>query len=203
MMNRSNRRTARSTRIRARERYSAVGRPRQEYPVRVKSHDGFVECAPSLLAQIGGEALPKPRAPLHLKFEIGGGFLGRDLSVNCGLPAGMEADEVTGVLLGKKEDSRLVILGFRRMGPQPVGQVELQQTQEWERAFGGLLARVRWDPKFSGLQPVGWFRAGSQASLNLTRRDLAIFNRFFTEVWQVGLVLKPEPDKIGARFFQR
>jgi len=203
MIGRPNRRSARPIRFKPHERPSPGVRSRDEYPVRVKSHGGYIECAPSVLAQIGGEALPKPKPPLHLRLEIGGGFLGKERSVNYGLPSGMEADEVTGVLIGRKEESRLLIAAFRRIVTQPVLQAETNRTQEWERAFGGLVARVRWDPKLSGMQVVGWFRAGSQTSLALSRRDLEIFDRFFPEYWQFGLVLKPEPGKIAARFFQR
>ena len=203
MQSRINRTAPRPIRMKSRERSAPRPKPREVYPVRVRSHNGYVECQSSLLAEISGASLPKPSRPLHLKLEFGGGFLGKNRSVNCGLPLSPEATEVNGVLLGRREDSRVLILAFRQMAPAPDGRGFPPRSEEWERAFGGLVARVRWDPKLAGLQPVGWFRAHPEASMTLARRDLEIFNRFFFEPWHFGVVLQPADGTARGRFFLR
>jgi hypothetical protein len=171
----------------------------------VKLHDGYIECPSSLLAEISRVALPEPRpsGALHLKFEIGGGFLGKDLSVNYGLPSYPGASEVNGVLLGNRDESRVLIRAFKQIPAQLAGRDSSEGSEDWERAFGGLVARTRWDPKFAGLQLVGWFRAHRNASLSLSSRDAEVFKNFFLEPWQFGVVLQPEDGKSAVRFFSR
>jgi len=189
-------------RSRSRDR-AALSKPRDGYPIRVKSHDGFVQCQSTLLAQISAAALPQTSRPLHLKLEIGGGFFGKNVSMNYGTPAPGGGPEVSGVLLGRREGSRLHIVSFRPVAIRPEETDGVLFSEDWERAFGGLVARVRWDPSLAGLQLVGWFRAHPKASLNLSRRDLQVFNRFFSEPWQVGVVLQPQDRSAHGRFFVR
>ena len=192
-----------SLRLRSRDRNSVLGRARDGYPIRVKSHEGFVQCHSTLLAEISAAALPKESRPLHLKLEIGGGFLGKNVSMNYGAAAPSGHSEVSGVLLGRREGSRLHIVAFRPMAVAPQETDGVVFSDDWERAFGGLVARVRWDPKLAGLQVAGWFRAHPKASLNLSRRDLQVFNRFFREPWQIGVVLQPQERSSRGRFFLR
>ena len=200
---RTNRGTSRQYRLKPRD--TARAKPREVYPVRVKSHDGYVECQSSMLAEISEAALAKKAGPrLHLKLEIGGDLLGKDLAVNYGLPFSSPEAEVNGILVGKREPSRMLILAFRRQDTRLAAARDgAVHPEEWRRAFAGLMARIRWDPKFSGLEPVGWFRAHPKASLNLSERDLDLFNRFFGEPWQIGLVLQPGAAATKGRFFLR
>jgi hypothetical protein len=185
----------------SRDRGSAHGKT--GYPIRVKSHDGFLQCQSTLLAEISAAALPSEPRPLRLKLEIGGSFLGKNVSMNYGAAAPGGFPEVSGVLLGRREGSRLHIVAFRPMTAGPEETEGVLFSDDWERAFGGLVARVRWDPKLAGLQLAGWFRAHPKTSLNLSRRDLQLFDRFFREPWQVGVILQPQDRSARGRFFLR
>lgn len=169
------------------------------YPVRVKSHDGYVECNSCILADLSDVVLGEQSLPLRLKFEIGGNWFGKDLALKYGSSRGAE---VNGVLVGQQEASRVLILAFRQMDAGLASGAS-SLSEEWQSAFAGLMARIRWDPKLSGLQPVGWFRAHPKASLSLSRRDIAVFKQFFPESWQVGMVLQPEKASTKGRFFLR
>lgn len=171
------------------------------YPVRVRSHDGYIECPSSMLADLGDLALGKEDRPLRVKFEIGGNWFGKDVALKYGV-SGAGGAEVNGILVGKREPSRVLIVAFRQMDSRLACEAG-GLSEEWQKAFGGLIARVRWDPKFSGLQPVGWFRAHAKASVNLSRRDIEVFHQFFREPWQVGMVLQPGAASTTGRFFFR
>lgn len=213
MSSRTNKTPGRASRINSRDPISARPRVRQSprakspegYPVRVKSHDGYIECLSSVLARIaeGSSGPSQVNTRLHLKFEIGGSLIGKRLAMNYGKPGPGDNPRSIGVLLGRREPSRLLIVSYRPMSCWPPGDENRSLSEQWDRSFGGLVARIRWDPKLSGLQPVGWYRAEPDASLSLSRRDLDLFNRFFPEQWQIGLILKSGESATAGRIFLR
>jgi len=55
-----------------------------------------------------------------------------------------------------------------------------------------------------GLEPVGWFHTHTRSEIFLSSEDLAIFNQFFPEPWQVALVLRLKKESSAtAGFFVR
>ncbi len=184
-------------RARTSDSAAVLAKSHDAYPVRVKSHDGYVECNSSILADLSDVVLGQENLPLHLKFEI----FGKRLALNYGYSS-TRGVEVHGVLVGTREQSRVRIVDFRQMDAAPASDASVL-TEDWQSAFAELMARIRWDPKLTGLEPVGWFRAHPKASLNLFRRDIEIFKQFFPEAWQVGMVLQPGKASATGRFFLR
>ena len=159
MMNRTNRGASRPL---GKMKFRGIGRAKspdspparikshEVYPVRVKSHDGYVECNSSILADLNDLVLGEQSPPLRLKFEIAGNWFGRDLALKYGYASSRGA-EVNGVLVGKQGASRVLILAFRQMDAGLACDAS-SLSEEWQSAFADLMARIRWDPKLSGLQ---------------------------------------------------
>lgn len=55
-----------------------------------------------------------------------------------------------------------------------------------------------------GLEPVGWFHTHTRSEIFLSSEDIAIFDRFFPESWQVALVMRLKKENSAtAGFFVR
>jgi proteasome lid subunit RPN8/RPN11 len=57
------------------------------------------------------------------------------------------------------------------------------------REFVRLLLAAKQDPELQSLQPVGWFVSHPGGDLSLSASDQEIFDQYFSEPWQVTLVL--------------
>ncbi len=53
-----------------------------------------------------------------------------------------------------------------------------------------VLSAAELDPNLKDLAPLGWFIAHAQTGITLTAPDLAVYNGFFPDPWQVTLVLR-------------
>jgi len=107
--------------------------------------------------------------------------------------------EIGGILLGRFESERLQILDSipieceHAFGPvftlSPADQVRL----------GEMLGR-----SYPGdLKAVGWYHSHTRSEIALCEADLDIHNRYFSERWQVALVLRPstlQPTQAGFFF---
>src|SRR5581483_6772178 len=166
------------------------------------SRDRYIECTPSLLVEIQEATLGKYSRGLRLQFEMGGKASTRDFAGNQARAGCMPDHQIYGVLLGRRDSPSLRIMAFRWLDPAFTQIGPDAAPDEQRQAFAGLMAKVRWDPKLSGLQPVGWFRARSKADLSLSLQDTDIFDRFFKQSWQIGLVVQTGTPTT-ARFFVR
>lgn len=112
--------------------------------------------------------------------------------------------EISGILLGTKDDTGVRILAFRRMVPKrTLGHNEMLSEADRE-----ALARLIWAPpadnELYGLEPVGWFRAQPRRDLELSGWELELLNRFFTGGRQVGMILRSASfGPVRARFYMR
>ena len=147
-----------------------------------KSPDHYIECAASLFTEIQETVLGKEQRPDgHRTGPVPGGG-------------------VYGVLVGKREPPALQVVAFRQLKLALPDSESL--SSQGELAFAGLIASVKWEPRFSGLEPIGWFRTHADGRANLSLKDLDVFNKFFKEAWHIGLLLQPGAS-IRARFFLR
>lgn len=165
------------------------------------SRDRYIECTPSLLVEIKEAALGKYSRGVRFQFEMGAKAF-RDFAGNHARAGCVPDHEIYGVLLGRRDSPSLRIMAFRWLDPASTQIGPDALPDEQQQAFAGLMAKLRWDPKLSGLQPVGWFRARSRADLSLSLQDIDIFDGFFKESWQIGLVVQTGTP-ITARFFVR
>ena len=112
--------------------------------------------------------------------------------------------EIGGVLLGHFASGRLSIQGYRALecehafGPSfTLSENDFGRLQE-------LLAAAEAKP--GEAQPVGWYHSHTRSELFLTDADRGIHDRFFSQPWQVALVLKPhtfQPTRAGFFFRER
>ncbi len=108
--------------------------------------------------------------------------------------------EIGGILLGDWREGRLTISDYaaldceHALGPSFTLSVSDEaRLQELIRATSGS----------GGPQPVGWYHSHTRTGVLLSDSDLTIHNRFFPELWQVALVVKPhtfEPMRAGFFF---
>lgn len=159
--------------------------------VNAAEHAAHVEWLPSVLEQIRETALEESNRHRPVRLEVTGEFFGKNLDINYRLPFRRRDVEVSGVLLGKREEARVRILAFRPLvSDQADGPINTL-SEESRQALVALIAASQADHELHGLEPVGWFRAHPKSNLSLSKRDLAVFDYFFNEPWQIGLVLRP------------
>ena len=107
--------------------------------------------------------------------------------------------EIGGILLGRIEDNRVLILDYA-----PI---------ECEHAFGPAftlspadqtrLGEILRQSHPAGLRPVGWYHSHTRSEISLCEADLDIYKRYFPERGQVALVLRPstlQPTQAGFFF---
>ncbi len=112
--------------------------------------------------------------------------------------------DVTGILLGTRDDHRVRILASRRLVPKRFfGRSGVLSDADRE-AFARLIAGPPADGELYGLEPVGWFRAQPKRSLVLSDLELELLNSFFTAPAQIGVIIRPAASgPTRARFYVR
>ena len=163
-----------------------------------------VECLPSVLQHIRETVLEEADRHHPVRFEVSGQLFGKDLDINCRLPFGPRKAEVRGVLFGKRKEAQVRILAFRPLVlNQAVGSTHKLLDEDRE-ALVALIATAQTNHELHGLEPVGWVRAHPTSDFNLSKRDLEVFDYFFNEPWQIGLMLRPTASSpTRARCFLR
>ncbi|HPQ15465.1 MAG TPA: hypothetical protein PLP04_09555 [Bryobacteraceae bacterium] len=112
--------------------------------------------------------------------------------------------EVGGVLFGTVERGVVRITAFRELECEHAFGPRFVLSERDKAAMRRLLELPRTEPSLAGLQPVGWYHSHTRSGIALSPRDLEIYNRYFPEVWQVALCVRPEafgPTRAG--FFVR
>ena len=72
------------------------------------------------------------------------------------------------------------------------------------RAFDALLVSPNHDSELSGMQPIGWYQSHTRSDVFLSEKELHFYQRYFPEMWQVALVLRPNRfGPVRAGFFFR
>lgn len=138
------------------------------------------------------------RCPWSILKEIHGVVLGGVRKLSRG------GVEVGGLLYGRRSGCTIRILAWRSMQCEhsvgPAFLLSAADHAELRRQMGAAGG----DPKLAPLQVVGWFVSHTRAGLRMTSADVALFQRYFPQPWQVTLVYSPvahEETKTG--FFVR
>ena len=100
--------------------------------------------------------------------------------------------EVGGLLLGRREGETLHIAASRPIPCLHAYGPTFTLSDSDLAGLAKLLEASSRDPELKGLVPVGWYHSHTRSGLELSERDLEVHNRWFPEVWQVALVLRPE-----------
>lgn len=107
--------------------------------------------------------------------------------------------DVSGILLGTKDECCVRILAFRRMVSK--GASGLLAERE---SLARLIVAPPAENELYGLEPVGWFRAQARYELELSSGELDLLSTFFTEGPQVGMILRAAGlGPALARFYVR
>ena len=116
-------------------------------------------------------------------------------------PAGVETG---GVLFGAHQDDIVRILAFRPITCDHAEGRDFHLSSNDRRTLLALLLSARHDEELSRLQPVGWFVSRADGLVDLKQSDISIANDFFSEAWQVTLVLAPAFERaMYAAFYLR
>jgi hypothetical protein len=115
----------------------------------------------------------------------------------------LDAD-VTGILLGTREDGAIRIVAFRRIPPGTAFGLTGTLSPDDQQVLGALMTGPRAYGALYGIAPVGWFRAKPGRDPDLSQWEQAVLNCFFPEPGPVGMVLQPHAMAPSpARFFFR
>jgi hypothetical protein len=112
--------------------------------------------------------------------------------------------EVGGVLYGLREGETVCLLATRPIVCEHARGPAFQFSDKDRAALVSQLGQSSDDPHIAGFVCVGWFVSHTRAGIQLTESDLEIYNSFFTEPWQVTLVVRPGRGmSMRAGFFIR
>ena len=109
--------------------------------------------------------------------------------------------EIGGVLLGKYADRQVELIEHEPIECEYVFGPSFSLSPRDEERLKDVLAEVR--NKYDGLEPVGWYHSHTRSEIFLNEADLAIYDRYFPEMWQVALVVRPsvsQPARAGFFF---
>jgi len=109
--------------------------------------------------------------------------------------------EIGGILLGKYQSGRLTIVESVPLECEHAYGPSFTLSPKDHSSMAALLDSAQRNPP--GRQPVGWYHSHTRSEIHLSEADLAIQDHYFTEAWQVALVMQPHaflPAKAGFFF---
>jgi proteasome lid subunit RPN8/RPN11 len=109
--------------------------------------------------------------------------------------------EIGGVLLGKYGDRQVAVMAHEPVECEHAFGPSFSLSPRDEERLKEVLAKVR--DKSDGLEPVGWYHSHTRSEIFLTEADLEIHERYFPEIWQIALVVRPstfQPARAGFFF---
>jgi proteasome lid subunit RPN8/RPN11 len=109
--------------------------------------------------------------------------------------------EIGGILLGQRSQRRLVIQDYVALDCEHAFGPSFALSPRDQARLAEMLASAERNP--DRLQPVGWYHSHTRSEIHLSEADQDLHDRYFPELWQVALVLKPHtfhPTKAGFFF---
>ncbi|MBL8175597.1 MAG: hypothetical protein JNK48_13070 [Bryobacterales bacterium] len=111
--------------------------------------------------------------------------------------------EVGGVLFGEHSGNVVRILASRPLPLDPPRPSFVLSEADGDR-LTELIQRARRDPELASYEVVGWYHSHTRSEIFLSQADLEIYDRYFPELWQVAMVLRPTHDlPVSIGFFFR
>ena len=111
--------------------------------------------------------------------------------------------ETGGILFGAYEENVARIMAWREVVCEYAKGPSFLLSEKDEAALAEALESWRGDADLAGLEPVGWYRSHTRSEVLLSDTDLAFFDKFFAQPWQVGLIVRPAsfaPARAGFFF---
>ncbi len=124
--------------------------------------------------------------------------------VTAGFQAPRGGVESGGLLLGNYDGKRVRITGFEPVSCEHELGPKFVLTEQETAALDRQLVTHRGRTREGGEGVVGWYQSHLRRGLTLSSEDIQLYDRHFPELWQVALLLRPDPaGGIHARFFLR
>ena len=112
--------------------------------------------------------------------------------------------EIGGILFGVRDPDGVKILAHRELACEYVFGPSFTLSENDRRTLEQLLASPSSDSQLSGMQPVGWYQSHTRSEILLSEDELQFYQRYFPEIWQIALLLRPHRfDPVRAGFFHR
>jgi proteasome lid subunit RPN8/RPN11 len=112
--------------------------------------------------------------------------------------------EIGGVLFGEADGEVVRILAHRPLDCEHAFGPRFVLSDRDRAHLKDLLYAGHSDESLRGLEPVGWYHSHTRSGIELSPRDLEIYDSYFPQRRQVALVVRPESFGPGrAGFFVR
>jgi proteasome lid subunit RPN8/RPN11 len=112
--------------------------------------------------------------------------------------------EVGGLLYGVKEEQTVRIMAIRPMACEHASGPTFRLSERDRAALHEQIRHDAADSRLEDLVCVGWYVSHTRTEITLSESDQEIFSTFFTEPWQVTLVVRPSRGgNMRAGFFVR
>jgi len=111
--------------------------------------------------------------------------------------------ETGGILFGTHQEDVVRIMAWRPIVCAYAKGPSFLLSEKEEAALADALEGWRGDAELTNLEPIGWYRAHTRSEALLSDVDLAFYNKFFPQAWQVGLIVRPTsfaPARAGFFF---
>ena len=111
--------------------------------------------------------------------------------------------ETGGILFGTRIKNGVRIKAWRPIACEYAKGPSFVLSAQDETGLVEMLKSWRSHPDLANLEPAGWYRAHTRSEILLPDSDLAFFNRFFPQPWQVCLIVRPAsfaPTRAGFFF---
>jgi proteasome lid subunit RPN8/RPN11 len=111
--------------------------------------------------------------------------------------------EVGGVLFGEADGDRVRVLAYRPLPCEHAFGPRFVLSDRDRASFKDLLYAGRGDAPLGDMEPVGWYHSHTRSGIELSPRDLEIYDSYFPQRWQIALVVRPDhygPARAGFFF---
>jgi hypothetical protein len=111
--------------------------------------------------------------------------------------------ETGGILFGEHLENMVRITAWRPIACEYAKGPSFLLSPKEEAALAETLRAGGGDAELARLEPIGWYRAHTRSEVLLSDGDLAFFDKFFPQPWQVSLIVRPAsftPTRAGFFF---
>jgi len=112
--------------------------------------------------------------------------------------------EVGGLMYGVREGETVRIMAIRPAACEHSSGPSFRLSERDRAALREQIRLDREDPRLEGLVCVGWYVSHTRTEITLSESDQEIFSSYFSQPWQVTLVVRPSRGgNMRAGFFVR
>jgi proteasome lid subunit RPN8/RPN11 len=112
--------------------------------------------------------------------------------------------EIGGALFGRGGGDLIRVVAYRPLECEYAFGPRFVLSERDRAELKELLYAPRREADLRGLEPVGWYHSHTRSKIELSPRDLEIYDSYFPQRWQVALVIRPDSyGPVRAGFFFR